>query len=184
MEQIEENILVKADNCFLETQFSWLMSQSSNSLPKVELHWIEGDLQEHKYKVDVLELLQSILPTTYVGGPGIHYPWWMFADEGSDIEQERQFYIMMKAAGITDDYEGYASVTNWTIFLDRLIAVLLNVGGTEPLFMYDVKNTLMFYLHYRGIGFVYNYDKPYVLSKICTDAARAGYKVIETKFLG
>ena len=184
MEQAKENILVPISSSVVGESFGWLLRTQAECLfPKTELRWSGGEMEAYRYKNQVSELLRDILPSSYVGGPGIEYPWWMFADEENGTQYEKNFSILMKRAGITGEYEGYCRVTDWDQFLDHFLSVLLNVGGTDPLFMFDISSELMFYMHYSGgLGFVYRRNKPQVLVDIVRKAIEMGYTTLESTF--
>ena len=182
----------------IDEKFSWLnlLDNISTSHNKIEIYSREHKCSVQNLKNLIFDLFKDDIQSLIIGPCEIGVPWNDFADIIEDIDNfviptqldseydnefEVEFMKMMVENKIEYDYIGYCEVLNWNHLLELLLAVVINVNGTDSLKFYNSEGSYCFYPHPTCSVGIYYKEMNEKIERIIGNATRIGADVVYIK---
>ena len=172
MERLKENFLMIRKSYNISNSFSWLtLIDNKPDCNKFEVSWdhLGDDIDVYQKVLNLI--FKSDIQKLVVGPCVPGFSWNDFANVYYEPENfvkptlihpefdniyEINFMNMMVDNNIEYDYCGYCKINKWDDFIQLVLNVILNVGGTDSLKFYNKDDQYCFYIHYTcSIGIYY-----------------------------
>ena len=179
----------------IDEKFSWLilLNNISTSHNKIEIYSRDHKCSVQNLKNLIFDLFKDDIQSLIIGPCAIGVPWNDFADIVEDMDNfviptrldseydnefEVEFMKMMVENNIEYDYTGYCDVLNWNHLLELLLAVVINVNGTDSLKFYNSDGSYCFYPHPTYSVGIYYKEMNEKIERIIRNATRIGADVV------